>query len=108
MAIVIAAAVLATGLIAAALLYTRSVRPAAASIVPDPVPVPRDDVERELLERRAEIARIEERAITRKEAIAVNPAELARRDRTLDDRGRQIDGQHELLDERKREHIREL
>jgi ribonucrease Y len=108
MAIVIAAAVLATGLIAAALLYTRSARPAAASVIPAPVPVPRDDVERELLERRAEIARIEERVITKEEAIDVKLAELAKRERTLEDRGRELDRQHELLDERKREHVREL
>jgi ribonuclease Y len=107
MAIVIAAAVLAVGLVAAALLFSRGGR-ATGGAAPAPPPLVRDDVEVELVERRAEIARIEERVITKEEAIDVKLAELAKRDRTLEDRDRELDRQRELLDERKREHVREL
>ena len=107
MAIVIAAAVLAVGLVAAALLFSRGGR-ATGGAAPAPPPLVRDDVELELIERRAEIARIEERVITKEEAIDVKLAELAKRDRTLEDRARELDHQRELLDDRKREHIREL
>jgi ribonuclease Y len=107
MAIVIAAAVLAVGLTVAALVFSRGGR-ASGKVAPAPPPLVRDDVEVELVERRAEIARIEERVITKEEAIDVKLAELAKRDRTLEDRERELDRQRELLDERKREHIREL
>jgi ribonucrease Y len=106
MAIVIAAAVLAAGLVAAALLYSRG-GPGAPVAAPA-APVPRDDVERELIERRAEIARIEERAISKEEAIDVKLAELAKRERVFEDRERELEHQRQLLDERKREHVREL
>ena len=46
--------------------------------------------------------------ITKEEAIDVKLAELAKRDRTLEDRARELDHQRELLDDRKREHVREL
>jgi ribonucrease Y len=107
MAIVIAAALLAAGLVAAAFLYSRSGgrAPAAGAAA---APLQRDEVERELLERRAEIARIEERVISKEEAIDVKLAELGKRERTLTDREREIDRQGEVLDERKREHVREL
>jgi ribonuclease Y len=107
MAIVIAAAVLAVGLVAAALLFSRGGR-ATGRAAPAPPPLVRDDVEVELVERRAEIARIEERVITKEEAIDVKLAELAKRDLTFEDRGRELDHQRELLDDRKREHVREL
>jgi ribonuclease Y len=107
MAIVIAAAVLAVGLVAAALLFSRGGR-STGGAAPAPPPLVRDDVELELIERRAEIARIEERVITKEEAIDVKLAELAKRDRTLEDRARELDHQRELLDDRKREHVREL
>jgi ribonuclease Y len=107
MAIVIAAAVLAAGLTVAALVFSRGGR-ATGKVAPAPPPLVRDDVEVELVERRAEIARIEERVITKEEAIDVKLAELAKRDRTLEDRERELDHQRELLNERKREHVREL
>ncbi len=106
MAIVIAAAVLAIGLVAAALLFSRGSRRPAETAAPPPLV--RDDVERELIERRGEIARIEERVITKEEAIDVKLAELTRRERSLDDRERELDHQRDLLEERKREHVREL
>jgi ribonuclease Y len=107
MAIVIAAAVLAVGLVAAALLFSRGGR-ATGRAAPAPPPLVRDDVEVELVERRAEIARIEERVITKEEAIDVKLADLAKRDRSFEDRARELDHQRELLDDRKREHVREL
>jgi len=110
MAIVIAAALLAVGLVVAALLYSRTPgggRGGAAASAPAP-PLVRDEVEAELLERRGEIVRIEERVISKEEAIDVKLAELSRRDDRLDDRDRELDHQRELLEQRKREHLREL
>src|SRR5256886_10837329 len=110
MAIVIAAALLAAGLVGAALLYSRAPaagRAGSAATAAGP-PVARDEAEAELLERRGEIVRIEERVISKEEAIDAKLAELSRRDERLDDRDRELDHQHELLEERKREHLREL
>jgi ribonuclease Y len=110
MAIVIAAALLAVGLVWAALLYSRTPgggRGGASAMAPAP-PLVRDEVEAELLERRGEIVRIEERVISKEEAIDAKLAELTRRDQRLDDRERELDHQRELLEERKREHLREL
>ncbi|MDX6699658.1 MAG: ribonucrease [Solirubrobacteraceae bacterium] len=118
MAIVIAAALLAGGLIVAALVFrprpTAVATGAGTPAVPAPATVPdaprpsRGDLEHELLERRAEIARIEERAISKEEAIDVKLAELAKRDRSLQDRARELDHQRDILEQRKREHVREL
>jgi ribonuclease Y len=110
MAIVIAAALLAVGLVAAALLYARTAdggRGGSAAPAPAP-PLARDEVEAELLERRGEIVRIEERVISKEEAIDAKLAELSRRDQRLDDRDRELHHQRELLEQRKREHLREL
>ena len=115
MAIVIAAALLAAGLVAAALLHSRAAAgraPARPRAPGNPAPigsaVRTEEVEHELLERRGEIARIEERAISKEEAIDVKLAELAKRERTLGDRERELEHQRQLQDERKREHVREL
>ena len=110
MAIVIAAALLAVGLVAAALLYARAPGGGrGGSAAPAPAPPPaRDEVEAELLERRGEIVRIEERVISKEEAIDAKLAELSRRDQRLDDRERELHHQRELLEQRKREHLREL
>jgi ribonuclease Y len=109
MAIVIAAALIAAGLVVAALLYAggpsrKDAEPSAAT----PQPIPRDDLEAELLERRAEIVRIEERVITKEEAIDVKLADFARREQSLEDRDRELDRQREQLEQRKRDHVREL
>jgi ribonuclease Y len=111
MAIVIAAALLAIGLVVAALLYARApggghAGPGAPA--PAPPPLARDEVEAELLERRGEIVRIEERAISKEEAIDAKLAEYSRRDQRLDDRERELEHQRDLLEQRKREHLREL
>ncbi|MDX6661030.1 MAG: ribonucrease, partial [Solirubrobacteraceae bacterium] len=111
MAIVIAAALLAIGLVVAALLYARAPRGGQAgpgAPAPAPPPLARDEVEAELLERRGEIVRIEERAISKEEAIDAKLAEYSRRDQRLDDRERELEHQRDLLEQRKREHLREL
>src|SRR4030081_2123067 len=109
MAIVIAAALLAVGLVVAALLYSRTPGGGRGGAAPAPAPpLVRDEVEAELLERRGEIVRIEERVISKEEAIAAKLADLRRRDQRLDDRDRELDHQRELLEQRKREHLREL
>src|SRR5436305_9823476 len=110
MAIVSAAALLAAGLVAAALLYTGAPGGRRGAAEPDApaLPLARDELEADLLERRGEIVRIEERVISKEEAIDAKLAELSRRDQRLDDRERELHHQRELLEERKREHLREL
>jgi ribonucrease Y len=108
MTIVIAAALLAAGLIVAAALHARAGRGQRPSAPPEPQPPARRAIEAELLERRAEIARIEERVIAKEEAIDVKLADLARREQVAADRERELDRQRELLDQRKRDHLREL
>src|SRR2546423_10761070 len=108
MAIVSAAALVGGGLIAAALLFARSTAGAGRAESPAPPLASRDDLEAELLERRAEIARIEERVITKEEAIDLKLADLGRREQTLDDRGRELDRPREEPEARKRDHLREL
>jgi ribonuclease Y len=116
MAIVIGAAVLAIGLIVAAILARRAqlatfatttaVGPAAA---PAPAAAPdRAAFDDELRERRAEIARIEERSLSKEEALDARLADLGRRERSLEDRVRELERERELVEERKREHLREL
>jgi ribonuclease Y len=68
----------------------------------------REEIADELRERRAEIARIEERLLTKEEALGVRIEESARRERSLGDRVRNIDAQAEKLKAAKREHVREL
>src|SRR6266849_2587445 len=100
MAIVIAAALLAAGLVVAALLYARGAGGGhRGSAAPAPaLPLARDEVEADLLERRGEIVRIEERVISKEEAIDAKLAELSRRDQRLDDRERELEHQRGLLE----------
>src|SRR5262245_30835573 len=109
MAIVIAAALLAAGLVGAALLYTRTPRGGRGGRAAAPAPpLARDELEAELLERRGDIVRIEGRVSSKEEAIDAKLAELTRREQRLDDRERELDHQREVLEERKREHLLEL
>jgi ribonuclease Y len=62
----------------------------------------------ELQARRAEIARIEERVLTKEEALDRRLSDLERRERSLDDRGRNLEHQAERLKEAKQDHVREL
>jgi ribonucrease Y len=68
----------------------------------------REEIDAELRERRAEIARIEERLLTKEEGLEVRLEEAGRRERSLADRTRNIDKEAEKLKAAKREHVREL
>jgi ribonuclease Y len=68
----------------------------------------REEIDAELRERRAEIARIEERLITKEEALEVRLEEAGRRERSLEDRSRNLDAEAEKLKVAKRDQIREL
>ena len=81
--------------------------------VPQPVPstAPPSDtsgLEHELRERRAEIARTEERLLAKENAIDLRTAELARKEQSLEDRARNLDREVESLKQAKQEHVREL
>jgi ribonucrease Y len=68
----------------------------------------RADIADELRERRAEIGRIEERLLTKEEALDVHLEDAARKERSLGDRARNLDAESEKLKQAKREHLREL
>ncbi len=115
MAIVIAAALLAMGLVLAAALMHRSRLAVGAAAAPEPalasVPTHAPDrqvIDAELRERRAEIARIEERSLSKEESLEARLTELARREQVLEDRSRELDRERVVLEDRKREHLREL
>jgi ribonucrease Y len=104
MEIVIAAALLAVGLVLAAVLYGRGGgtggRAATAQIAAD--------ADAALRERRAEIVRIEERILGKEEALDTQRAEVARRERALDERAAAVERQGEQLAERGHELERQL
>jgi ribonuclease Y len=84
MEMVIAAGLLAVGLVLAAVLYGRG-RPAAPYDARGSVAASaRDDAE--LNARRAELVRIEERVLGKEESLDAQRAELARRERVVDER----------------------
>lgn len=87
MEIVIAAAVLAVGLMVAAALYAKrgSDRAAEANARVSA------DVDEALRERRAEIVRIEERILGKEEALDAQRADLARRERSIEDRSEALE-----------------
>ncbi len=87
MEIVIAAALLAVGLVSAAALFARAGR------LEDRAPGGRIAVDADvaLRERRAEIVRIEERVLGKEEALDAQRAELARRERLLEERGELVE-----------------
>ncbi len=87
--IVIAAVVVAVGLIVAAYLYSRGAR---VSTVASPLPAAGSQAaEEELRERRAELVRIEERVLSKEEALAAKLAELERRETALRARQDELD-----------------
>jgi len=105
MEIVIAAALLAVGLVLAAVLYGRG-RPDASN---GRVHVPRTpDADAELVARRAEIVRIEERVLGKEEALDAQRAEIARRDRAVDERAEALERKAEQLADGHRELERQL
>src|SRR5947209_9429804 len=81
------------------------VRPKVKPAVHEP---PAVDGDAELKARRAEIARIEERLLTKEETVDRRLAELARREQALDDRARNLDDGAERLKQAKADHMREL
>jgi ribonuclease Y len=84
MEMVIAAAVLAVGLVLAAVFY-RGGGP-AASRADRPLPSAAAAANPELDARRAELVRVEERVLGKEEALDAQRAELARRERDVDER----------------------
>ena len=68
----------------------------------------RDALEEELLARRAEIARLEERLHARESTLDMKAQQLTERERSLDDRQRNLDHVREELKEVKSRQIREL
>jgi ribonuclease Y len=68
----------------------------------------RDALEEELVARRAEIARLEERLRAKEQSLEIQGQELAERERSFADRQRNLDHGREELKAAKREHIREL
>jgi ribonucrease Y len=106
MAIVIAAALLALGLVVAAALHARAGR--AHREAADAGVRPVGELEADLLERRAEVARIEERALSKEEALDVKLADLARREQVSASREAELESARTALAERRREHLREL
>ncbi|MEA2428942.1 MAG: RNase N-terminal region, partial [Thermoleophilaceae bacterium] len=83
---------------------------AALAVAADPATraALREEIDADLRERRAEIARIEERLITKEEALQLRLEESSRRERSLEDRARNLDAEAEKLKAAKRDQIREL
>ena len=68
----------------------------------------RDAIDTELRERRAEIARAEERILRKEEGLDVRLAELERRETSIADRARNLDREAEKLKSAKQDQLREL
>jgi ribonuclease Y len=120
MEIVLAALVAAAVAVAVVLLVhrPRAVQAGAGAVAtPEPGAVadadagarPRSDgLEEELVARRTEIARVEERLHAKESSLDVKAQQLAERERSLEDRARNIDhARHELKDAKSRQ-VREL
>jgi ribonucrease Y len=80
---------------------------ASASAAPETAQAP-VDTEDELRTRRAEIIRMEERALRQMESVETQLRELERRHEALDDRERNLEHHAKELKEAKRQHLREL
>jgi ribonucrease Y len=78
--------------------------PATAGIAPGRA----EELEDELKVRRAELTRLEERLRAREGSIELQTQELSERERTLDDRQRNLDHARDELKAAKRDHLREL
>jgi ribonuclease Y len=65
-------------------------------------------VEQELVARRAEIARLEERLRAKEQSLELQTGRLVERERSLEDRQRNTEHSREQLKEAKREQLREL
>ncbi len=73
-----------------------------------PVRVARDGLEEELLARRTEIARLEERLRAKESSLTVQENQLSERERSMDDRSRNLDHVREELKTEKARQLREL
>jgi ribonucrease Y len=119
----VVAAVVAAAVVA--LMTRRATRPAAVPLGPPPArpvdatkrtavraradePELEPEPEPELDARRAELARIEERLLSKQEALDLKLAEAARKERSLEDRARNLERESEKLKESKHDHVREL
>src|SRR5436190_21552558 len=80
--------------------------PALAAVPPAPAALSGTDAE--LQARRVELARIEERLLSKEEALDLRLAEHERKERSLEDRSRNLEHQAERLKEVKQNQIREL
>jgi ribonuclease Y len=67
-----------------------------------------DDAEIELRERRAELARAEERILGKEQSVDVRLNEIDRRERSLDDRSRNLEHQAEELKQSRHRQLKEL
>ncbi|MGB2710750.1 MAG: ribonuclease Y [Conexibacter sp.] len=100
MEIVIAAALLAVGLVLAAVLYGRGGGRATGQLTPDADAI--------VHERRAEVVRIEQRILGKEEALDSQRADLSRRERLLEERTAAIERQSAELADGHRELERQL
>jgi len=110
MELVIAAALLGAGMVSTALLLTRRSRPGPAheQLAAAPTEEGLPEAQAELRERRAELARLEERALARAHAGEAQQAELLRREQVLADRERNLEHERERLAHAKRDQVHEL
>src|SRR5690554_4504853 len=104
MEIVIAAALLAVGLVLAAVLYGRG----RATSAPDGRALPDPAAEAALSERQAELVRIEERVLGKEESLDAHRADVARRERTLDERAAALERRATELEREHHELERQL
>jgi len=68
----------------------------------------REQLDLELVQRRAEVGRIEERLLGKEQSIDVKLADLERRELAIDDRQRNLEHRQEQLDSARRDQLREL
>jgi ribonucrease Y len=119
MEIVLAALVAAAVAVAVVLLIHRpgAVQAAAGTVATperaaggdsQPPGATREGIEEELVARRTEIARLEERLRAKDQSLGIQAGELDERERSLADRQRNLDHTREELKEAKRDQIREL
>jgi ribonucrease Y len=108
MEIVIAAALLAVGLVLAAVLYGRGRTTAVRDDASVLTAANAAAAEAEIAARRAELVRIEERVLGKEEALDAHRAEVARRERTIDERAEALEHRAEELAAAHRELERQL
>jgi ribonuclease Y len=107
MNIVFAAALIAAGLVGAAVLFGRMrATDGAGAFVAMPTKVPASDSQ--LIQRREDIARTEARLQTREETLDVTRAEIARREQQLAQREAELGRERELLAASREQHEHEL